>query len=194
MKAIGQSPTLPNNGVLLMNPVVQKELHMSPNEANKAFLALSQSCQKMGPELQRMMSVRPQTPESIKKAQALYDQVQNSLLTGLTPAQRVRFQEINLQSFGARALLDPRISAQVGLSKVQIKRLDTTLYPTQSLSASDKPRNGVTRTRPQENVQDQTNSVIRSILTADQLSKWKAMLGKPVDFKGFGGPPNNSVR
>jgi len=174
------------NPMLLMDPAVQRELGISAAFAKRTLVAMSDESMKMNSKVPQAANGKGASPEQRRKAEAkmvaYYDRMLNLAVKDLKPRQRFRLHQITLQSYGAMALYDPKVAAEVGLSRIQSDSLtkmaadqerlddvveDPNASPAQALAAEQRARR-------------QSQAVLNSILTVKQRAKWLAMIGKPV--------------
>ncbi len=136
-------------------------------------------------------ATRP-TPEEMKaRADALKKQVDGIL----TPEQVTRLDQIRIQIQGDRAVLDPDVQTQLGITEAQkekIKSLSET-YRDANRSVSEKARSGeldrnAAREATQKNGQTLSDE-LHKVLTQQQLDKLKDLGGRPfkADAQSRGG-------
>ncbi len=102
----------------------------------------------------------------------------------LSPEQQARFAELTLQRQGPPSLLTPKIAKQLSLSEKQRAKL-------RQIEAESRPRpDGPPDFSRMEQQRREADEKLLAVLTADQQSKWSALIGKPFDFPRpqFGGP------
>ena len=183
-----QMPSLWYNPALMMDPNVQKELGVSPQVANKAVQAMMQEAMKMGPAMMGAMSGKAPTADQMKQATEALARMQSASIKDLNPAQKERFHEITLQSYGTKALLDPKVGAQLNLSKSQSDTLRSGLAKiTQAQAAAMKSGSSAPGQFNMANFQSiaaaakaKSEALLNTVLSPAQKSHWKAMQGKPV--------------
>ena len=109
----------------------------------------------------------------------------------LTEPQFTRYRQIGLQVEGAAALGRPDIAKKVGLSDEQVQQIHEIVGesfrpppPPDAGGPGGDPRAAMRKAR------DEANAKVLTLLNADQLSAWKAMLGTPFHLEGppRGGP------
>ena len=189
--AHAQAPGMPSlwyNPALMMDPAVQKDLHVSQDVAQKAVQAMMQTAMKVGPAAMSAAGGTTPTPAQQKELIAALDRMQKDTTKDLTPAQKARLHEITLQSYGPKALLDPKIGAQVGLTAVQTDKLRTELFKVahaqaQAMRAQNGGKTGFNLQAIQETAKKgrtQSEAVLARVLTPVQRAKWKNLQGRPI--------------
>ncbi len=110
----------------------------------------------------------------------------------LTAQQRRRFGQIVRQNEGPRAFRDPEVAAALNLSANQrerIRALEANLLFAETNPEGPPPRPGQPPPRgrrgpphghPDEDLRRSTMEAIEALLTADQLKRWKELVGAPV--------------
>jgi len=181
------APSLWYNPILMMDPVVQKELHVSKETASKAFSAMIQEAMKLMPLMMQKPNGTP-TPQEIAKRQAEMtastERMQKASVADLNTAQRQRLHELTLQSTGPMALLDPKVGAQIGLTHGQAATLQSKLSGIMSANTGNMGSmmaGGMGGLQAmQEKTRPAAEAALGSVLTPKQKLKWKALQGKPV--------------
>ena len=192
--ASAQMPTMPSmwyNPALMMDPAVQKELHVTPEVGQKALQAMMQEIMKAGPAAMGAMNGKTPTPAQQKDLLAAIERMQTAATKDLNASQKARLHEITLQSYGAKAILDPKVSAQVGLSPAQVTKLQSALYKVtaQQAEAVKSSMGGGKGGFNMQAMQSaaakgkaQSSAILEAVLTPAQRNKWKALQGKPVQL------------
>jgi hypothetical protein len=158
---------------LLNRKEVQKELKMSP----------SQIAQIPKPSAAR--------PTDIASARKLTEENESKAVQILTPAQRVRYQQLALQAKGMGALVFPDIAKKVGLSTAQVSQIqqiegEVQQGVFQKKMQANKPDGGITQIRmtaeDTKAMRSQIDAQVSKLLTPAQKAQWKKLLGKPFNL------------
>ncbi len=202
-------PSLRYNPALLMNPTVQKDMHLSTEAGQKVQGVIMSEGMKMLPMMMGGMNGKKQTPAEQKKflseLLAANNRMQTQVLKFLSPAQRTRLHEITLQQSGATALLDPAQAAEIGMSpkqssalqaavaKISIKSATSLkgLGPMMGRGANPDP-SAMTRYAQSAAAVAKTSRIesdraLDAILTPSQKSKWLKIQGRHIELKGMAG-------
>ena len=195
MPSGGQMPSLWYNPALMMDPAVQKELKVSPEIAQKAVQTMMSEAMKIGPAMMGALNGKAPSPQQMKQASEALNKMTEASTKDLNPAQKARLHQITLQSYGPKALLDPKIGAQVGLTPAQHDKLQSALYAaSKSAAASMKGAPGAPQPggfdmqRMQQGASKSRaagEAAMAHILTPKQLARWKYMQGKPIKLGGL---------
>ena len=196
------------NPGLLMNPDVQKDLHLSPDASQKAMNIMMQVGMKMMPSMMGMFSgkkmSKAEESKFMKDILAANNDMQEQTIKLLNPPQRQRLHEITLQQQGANAFTDPILCKEVGLSSQQMGTLHQTLAKISAKSMKsmgdmnfmnggqkpDMAKIQAMQTRAlaaQKQQKAESEAAINSILTSAQKTKFKKMQGRPFQLKGMAG-------
>ena len=195
--ASAQGPAMPSlwyNPALMMDPAVQKELHVSAAVGQKAMQAMMQELMKAGPVAMGALGGKAPTPAQQKDLAAALERMQVTATKDLSASQKARLHEITLQSYGAKAILDPKVSAQVGLNPGQVTRLQSALYKvtaqqTEALKSSMGGKGGFNMEgmkAASAKGKAQSAAILDAILTPSQKSKWKTLQGKHIELGPLG--------
>ncbi len=175
-----------NSGVfLLMRPDVQRDIELTADqkaqletiqqEATAQMRAMFEGMRDGGGGFDTMR-------ETMEKFQA---EVTKKAYAVLTEPQRKRVKEIEVQLQGNRAILNPDIQKDLGLSdeqKGKIKSLQSNLEAANQALMQDV-RDGVLDMQGARERMENNNKVLDTelgkVLTPDQSEKLKAMAGKP---------------
>ena len=191
------------NPLLLINGQVQRELGLAPARAGAIQKAFFDEAYKIMPALTGQGGRTAGTAERTARIFAGVQHMQNRLAAMLTPPQRVRLRQLTLQSIGASAALQPKVSARLGLSAVQRQRLATSVSASNArvaariqrgMSGRDLQDRMPEMTRLQAQAKEEGNRALLAILTPAQRTKWRAMLGRPFNLNGFLGVGALSTR
>lgn len=193
-------PNIEYNPVLLMNPSVLNELHLSPAMKQKVNSTFMDEAMKLLPAITGGSSGKPPTPEQRRSIMMKgITHMQSTLAALLTPPQRTRLRQLTLQSIGPAAVLQPKVATALGLSSSQRSSLQTSLS-----AANSKIASGNIAATSQSNVNQKLQQMGRlqaeakaageralsATLTPAQKTKWRSMLGKPFPLQGFLGVGN----
>lgn len=128
---------------------------------------------------------RQERMEAMRKQIETIDQeFAGKLKKVLSAEQQTRFAELALQRLGPVALLVPKIAEQLSLSEKQRASL-------RQIEEEFRPRfDGPPDFGRMEQQRREADEKRLDLLSADQKSKWTAMIGKPFEFPRpqFGGP------
>ncbi|RYX81546.1 hypothetical protein EON83_23590 [bacterium] len=184
---------------LLGSPQVRRELGISHDLAGRILNNLNEAARlnqggvMMQQQFEQLQTERKATPP---------ETLERQIMTWLSPAQKQRLEQIELQRGGPFIFEDWRFAQRVGLSLEQHKKLNLIfsaafqreLKAAQALSKANKSWFGVldhkryaskysNYYRKLENFGKQRQLTIESALnhslTQTQKAKWRALLGKP---------------
>ena len=188
-------PNVEYNPLLVINPKVQKELGLPPAKATQLQKAFFEEAMAILPTLTRSPGKAPLSQaERARRTMAGVTHMESRLAGMLTPPQRVRLRQLTLQSIGASAALQPKVAAQLGLTAGQRTRLVSAVGDAneavaarlnRGVSGQDLQHRMPEMTRLQNNAKLQGDRALMTILTPAQRTKWRAMLGRPLDLSGF---------
>lgn len=131
--------------------------------------------------------------ESVQKSQA-------ECLALLSAPQKARLRQITIQQLGAQAMYNPEIKKELGLNDSQTKRIGDLMQETfrkvfagSPRKLGEKPSREQTMkqmedfAKKQQAAKAKVDDEAAKVLTPAQLSKWKAMKGKPfkIDMMGM---------
>ncbi len=193
---LSQLPNVDYNPILLINPAVIKELHVPPAVASKLQAAfMDEAMNKVLPSLTGGGNAKavPQAQRT-KRTLATIEHMETRLASMLTPAQRLRWRQLTLQSIGAAAALQPKVEANLGMNPGQRGRLATAISDANEpvaarLRGGMSPDHMPELTRLQNEAKQKSNQALLAILTPAQRTRWRSMLGKPMNLSGFLGAP-----
>ena len=198
------------NTALLMNPQVQKDMHLSPEVGQKAMNVMMTVGMKAAPALMGMMSGKKMSAAEEAKASkdllTMNEEMQSQTLKLLTPPQRVRLHEITLQQAGAAAFSDPELCREVGLTPKQSSSIQSVLAKISRRTMSElsggkgfagmmggssgKPDMAAIQGMQQRAVAAQKKAkqdsevAVNAILTPVQKAKYTRLKGRPLPLKG----------
>jgi serine/threonine protein kinase len=176
----GKPPRMPRGLAwlfLLGQPAVQKDLKLSAEQLKQVRQLVgrgewSSSVREHTPP--RSTPGKPTTGESLAAAE-------KALAGVLKPDQSDRLRQIGRQLRGPRGLLDAETAERLGLTEEQKEELRSLLG--RSMRGPPRRRGR----RPEE--RKQINEQALQVLSAEQRSTWKGMLGEPLRGEVRFGPP-----
>ncbi|MEX2244139.1 MAG: hypothetical protein WD716_09875 [Fimbriimonadaceae bacterium] len=167
---------------LVRNEQIAKELGLTEDQVKKIAAAVPEGMRDMSDE---------DRAKAVTKLEADVKAV-------LTPAQNKRVSEIRLQMSGPRALTQPDVAKELGLSEDQVKKIEAALDVPRPegggmAPGGEQPSDEERAKRREEamKAREAANAKALAVLTPDQQKKWDAMLGKKFEFQmqqGGGGP------
>jgi Spy/CpxP family protein refolding chaperone len=154
-------------GMMLMMPELQKEL--------KITTAQKTAIEKIMKEMQAQPRDKA-TRESMEK-------FQTRIMATLTATQKARLKQIQLQSRGGSALLDPEVQKQLAITAAQKTKL-TALQEQIRKDSRAKMEAARKANKPMDMAAMQSqrkasDAKLMAVLSAAQKTKWTAMIGKP---------------
>ena len=162
---------------LLTKRDVQEELQLSETQVR----GITEFVEERNKRLRNRQEFnREQWNAAVEEIAAL----QQILTDNLEPAQMERLQQLALQQRGAVAFSDPEVSKTLLLTVDQKQTIRTLLSTTHTATPLVPSYRGPRQDwgRRTENDADRLMNRLEEVLAADQLIKWKEMIGKP--FKG----------
>lgn len=175
---------------LLRNEQIQTELKLTEDQIKKIEAATPEG-------------LRDMEPEARDKAVA---KMQEDIKAVLTPAQNRRVREISLQMQGPRALTQPDVAKELGLSAAQVAEIEKAIEIPRPEGGQGAPQPGGAGAQPGgggfdreafAKAREEANKKALAVLTADQKKKWEAMLGKKFELQmrqGGGGGNSTAIR
>ncbi|MDQ2985595.1 MAG: hypothetical protein M3R13_02595 [Armatimonadota bacterium] len=154
-------------GGMLMMPELQKELKVTA--AQKASIE----------KILKEMRAQPRNGNN----RDAFQKYQTRLMGVLTATQKARLNQIQLQSRGGSALMDPTVQKQLGVTAAQKATLTTLSTKFQkdnrakfeAARKADKPMD----VTAMQNLRKAQDAKYLAVLSEAQKTKWKAMIGKP---------------
>lgn len=177
------------NPALFINPVVQKDLKMTPDQTQKVMGALMRVGQGMVPLANKAGS----DPASMRKMQAEYRRLESAVLAPLNATQRARVRQLTLQSIGPSAVATPAVADALKLTPPQRLRISsaaaaaTSRMATRMRSAPGTAPDLRRITAAQKASRVEVGRVVDAVLTAPQKARWRAMQGRILPMEGFMG-------
>ena len=167
---------------LVRNEQVVKELGLTEDQVKKIEAAVPEGMREMSGE---------DRAKAVAKLEADVKAV-------LTPAQNKRATEVRLQMSGTRALTQPDVAKELGLSEDQVKKIEAALDVPRPDGGGRAPGGGQPSQEEMAKMREEfvkareaANAKALAVLTPEQKKKWDAMLGKKFEFQpqqGGGGP------
>lgn len=175
-----------NSGIfLLMRADVQRDLELSSEQKSKLDAIQQESMEQMRTMFEEMRNSGggfESMRETMEKFQA---EVTKKAHAVLNDQQRKRLKEIEVQLQGNRAILNPEIQKDLGLTdaqKAKIKSLQDNLNAANQALMQDV-RDGLIDMQSVRERMENNNKVLDTelgkVLTEEQAAKLKAMAGKP---------------
>ncbi len=177
---------------LLMAPAVQEELKLSEEQLSQLRTAASElrSAQPVRPEGLRDLAPEERR-EAMEKMRAEAEERTNKILADiLKPEQRERFEQIQLQTRGVLALMDPEVAEKLGLSDEQKEQIETTVRESRTEMARRFQRGGGDPGAAMERIraaQLEIQEKAMNVLTSEQKETWNSLVGSPVEIGPQGG-------
>lgn len=170
---------------LLLNPSVQQELKLSPEQVQKIQALFGQQGGAPpgggppGGGGQRM------TPEEREKMRAEQEKQIKQILDA---NQYERYQQISLQQEGPAAFARKEVADALGLSEAQRNQVRSILDAQRQAQQEMFQGGGGGGDRQammeaMQKLREETNKKLLAVLTKEQSDKWTAMLGKPFQIQ-----------
>lgn len=185
-----------NPTMLLGSKDVQTDLNLTDDQKTKINAILAKSREDMQSARENAQASGSGFDPSV--FQKIMEDATSQINTILTPDQQNRLKQIAIQNQKNRAILQPEVQDQLGLSQDQkdkIKSLDDAYNAAQGelrqkmRGADDATRQSV-RADMQKNT-DALDAELGKVLTPDQAAKLKSMGGAPftgkIEMPRFGG-------
>jgi hypothetical protein len=178
----------PSISELLLNELLQWELKLSDEQIDKledAEAAVKQRHQEEADRLARQgreyMTARVALSEKGEREQ------REVLRNILTPAQRGRVRQVELQLAGPAAFRDPDVQRALRLTEAQQEALETALKDVRNsyMEESRRARRAVPAPPPEDlnkRLKELSQQVLKrqeELLTVEQKKKWAALVGEP---------------
>ena len=156
------------------NEQIVKELGLTEDQVKKITAAVPEGMRDMSDE---------DRAKAVTKLEADVKAV-------LTPAQNKRIGEIRLQMSGTRALTQPEVVKELGLSEEQVKNIEAALEVPRPEGGGQTPggeqpsdEERAKRREALMKAREAANAKALAVLTAEQKKRWDAMLGKKFEFQ-----------
>jgi hypothetical protein len=199
---MGGMPNTDYMPIIFLNPAVAKDMHLSPDVAQKETSVIMQNAMAMMPALMDKSGGSSHNEKMAAAAMAGYQKMSEASLAPLNSAQRVRYRQLTLQFFGAAALVQPKVAKTVGITESQKSKLTAAFRETskgmaakaQSMQSGGAGAmsglGGISGMMSQS--REAADRKAKVILTAGQWAKWTALQGKKLPgidniFGGLGG-------
>jgi len=154
-------------GMMLMMPELQKELKMTAAQKTSIDKIMKDM---MGQPRDKM------TRESMEK-------YQTKLMGVLSAAQKTRLKQVQLQSRGGSALLDPDVQKSLGITAAQKSSLKTMQdkfrKDNQLKWEAARKANKQMDMAAMQKTRAAQDAKLFAVLSKAQKTKWSAMIGKP---------------
>jgi hypothetical protein len=171
----GRSPVL----MLASQKSVQEELKLNDDQIKKVVMIVAAMKEKAAD----LTETDPK--ERMKKAMEMFQEAEKSVLALLKPEQAKRLREIALQQQHlARAIESPEVAKELQLSEEQAKRVRA-IRESATKGMSKLSEDAKSRAEAREKMAalaKATEEKLLKVLTEEQRTKWKELLGEP--FKG----------
>ncbi|MBX6315756.1 MAG: hypothetical protein IRY99_23000 [Isosphaeraceae bacterium] len=168
--------------MLLSNRGVQEELKLSEEQVNKA----ESLARDMQGRMRDLFQSGGDPEERREKAQKLNEEMRKSVADILKPEQKKRFDQIELQSRGYLAFLDPEVQKKLNLTEEQKDKLrDLARESGERMRDLFQAAGGDRQTAMQkiQTLRRETNEKAVALLTEDQKKTWKEMTGAPFEVR-----------
>lgn len=167
--------------LLLARPSVTEELRLDESESKTLLASLREidpthSSFRTPEERQKFRTIRDET---IRKSVA-------AIQKSLSEQQFLRFQQLEAQYLGGRALLNPKIAEQLALTDEQHEKLKPIIKEFGVTGGPGAPR--LSEEQAAVRVEKYKTDLL-AVLTPEQMNEWQAMTGAPFKVpKSFSGP------
>jgi hypothetical protein len=164
--------------MLLVQPAIQQDLKVSADQVKE----IKDQVDKLRPPPLPRDGRRPPEPDRAKRAAEALE-IEKKLIDLLSETQKTRLQQLIWQQRGTFALGDKEVADALLLSDEQRERIHTLQEKAQRNMWS--PNGGGGRHPPDQGPRSDeffwkdVSEKTLLVLTAEQRSKWKAMLGEP---------------
>jgi hypothetical protein len=175
--------------ILMLNPKVVKDLHLSPAVASQEEQLIVQIGMKMLPALQQQGQGAGSREQMMHKMLGTFQEMSQKSVEPLNSAQRARYHQLTLQYYGPAALAFPSVASKVGLTAAQKEKISTILSANGQEMMGHVPHGsgqnmvgqmGAVRKSSNE-ARAKTDRQVDAILTPAQKAKWAAMQGPKLD-------------
>jgi hypothetical protein len=168
---------------------VQKELGISVEQRSKLRELQDKMQEERRAQFENMRGGGPPDPEAMRKMFTEMEAKSNQALSEvLSPEQLKRLKELSLQRSGMRALMNPNVQKELGLSAGQIAKIDElqTKQRDAMQAVMEKMRNGEIEREELRDLFEKNNRImddeLGKLLTDAQRAKLDEMKGKPFTF------------
>jgi len=187
---------------LLADPLVQKELKLTPEQVEKAKAKgpeVGQAVRKIFEDAGGFQALRDLSEEDRTKLFEKVAGVQADAVSSiLTSDQKPRFHQLELQRAGSQALSRKDVVEALKITdeqkaKLQAIQTETRQARMQLFQSGGNPQDMTEderlafRKKMESLGKDETTKSF-AVLTADQAKQWKELIGAPFTFSPFGGP------
>lgn len=170
---------LTSTGRLLNQNDFKKELKLTGDQ-NKKISALTKNQEKKTQELLRKGgSDMNSSIKAMAELDVLDEETDKAIQAELTPEQARRLIEIKWQIVGVKAIYDPVLQKELGLSEEQVAKLDSWKAGENErmMSLMDPSGNAHKIKEARKKMKEDDDKNIKGVLLPDQLAKYKAALG-----------------
>lgn len=170
---------LTSTGRLLNQNDFKKELKLTGDQ-NKKISALTKNQEKKTQELLRKGgSDMNASIKAMAELDALDEETDKAIQAELTPEQARRLTEIKWQILGVKAIYDPVLQKELGLSEEQAAKLDSWKAGEgeRMMALMDTGGNPHKLKDARKKLKDDDDKNIKGVLLPDQLTKYKTALG-----------------
>jgi Spy/CpxP family protein refolding chaperone len=197
--------------MLLMNEAVQKEIELTADQKEQFQKIRTESQEAMRTRMGDMQNLsqeerRAKMQEMRKEMEETAAKTQKKVEGILLPHQLKRIKEIQVQMQGLRALANPEVAKELGLTEEQQAKIKAANE--EAMKAMQEMFQGGMRNLSQEErtaarekmdkAQKDTETKLMEVLTAEQKEKLEKMKGEKFDtstlMRGFGGGQGGNRR
>ena len=165
----GQIPNLIDRDVLLRFKPVQLELKMTEDQVKQSETIVQKRMEKIQQTIQELRRNKKslRAKESLEARDAIFKESQAAIEQNLTPAQRDRLLQIQLQFQNAMAFERPEIQKQLDLSPSQIEQIKKIVVQSRNeiMQASEVPVD----VKPKDGAESPTVDDVRAFVQTPQF-------------------------
>jgi hypothetical protein len=164
--------------LLLLNKSVQEELKLTNDQLGKLKGAVEEV---LGGFKEKLANLREMGPEERAKLMDAITEKTNKIIVGVLDKDQIkRLREIDLQQRGPMALYDPEVRKALKITDDQLSQLkDLAAETNKAIHKAYDNRD----TRSLEGAVETGLRKLSTLLTDEQKTTWKEMLGKPFTPK-----------
>jgi len=181
--------------MLLVNKGVQKELKLTDEQAEKAETFAREYGAKMREQFQGLADLsedeRRTKMQEFNKART--EALQKGLAEIMKPEQQKRFDQIDLQASGPNAFATPKVVEGLKITdeqKAKIRQVNEDLRQTMTDAREDFQNDREGAMKQMLEGRKAASEKVMALLTAEQKSSWKEMVGEPFEVKYERRPQN----
>ncbi len=173
---------------LLSNKSVQKELKLTDEQIEKADKAATEMREKNTEKFTEIRSLEgdERTQKMAELQKEIASETKKVAGTILKPEQAKRFEEISLQIRGAQAFSDSEVQGKLKLTddqKSKLKSMSDEMQARRREVFAEFQNDREAATKKMTEMQKEGNDKAMALLTDDQKSTWKGLIGSPFDYK-----------